>query len=44
LRHGEKVGEIATSDANEKVIARMMVGEDTIENPERLQLQMQMRK
>jgi ABC-type uncharacterized transport system ATPase subunit len=33
LRHGEKVGEIATSDANEKVIARMMVGEDTIENP-----------
>ncbi|MBT4133024.1 MAG: ATP-binding cassette domain-containing protein, partial [Rhodobacterales bacterium] len=33
LRHGEKVGEIATSDANERVIARMMVGEDTIENP-----------
>ncbi len=33
LRHGEKVGEIATSDANEKLIARMMVGEDTIENP-----------
>ena len=33
LRHGEKVGEIATSDANERVIARMMVGEETIKNP-----------
>jgi ABC-type uncharacterized transport system ATPase subunit len=29
LRHGVKVGEIATSDADERVIARMMVGEDT---------------
>lgn len=29
LRHGEMVGEIATSDADERVIARMMVGEDT---------------
>lgn len=29
LRHGAKVGEIATSDADERVIARMMVGEDT---------------
>lgn len=33
LRHGKKVGEIPTSEANERVIARMMVGEDTIENP-----------
>ena len=33
MRHGEKVGEIATSDANERVIARMMVGEETIKNP-----------
>ena len=29
LRHGVKVGEIATADADEKVIARMMVGADT---------------
>lgn len=29
LRHGEKVGEMATAEANEKVIARMMVGADT---------------
>ncbi len=29
LRHGKKVGEIATSDADERVIARMMVGADT---------------
>ncbi|NRB19138.1 MAG: ABC transporter ATP-binding protein [Rhodobacteraceae bacterium] len=29
LRHGVKVGEIATSDADQRVIARMMVGEDT---------------
>ncbi len=29
LRHGELVGEIATSDADEGVIARMMVGADT---------------
>ncbi|AZV77359.1 ABC transporter ATP-binding protein [Parasedimentitalea marina] len=29
LRHGTKVGEIATSEADERVIARMMVGEDT---------------
>ena len=29
LRHGTKVGEIATADADERVIARMMVGEDT---------------
>lgn len=33
LRHGVKVGEIATSDADERVIARMMVGEDTPETP-----------
>jgi len=33
LRHGKKVGEIPTSEANERVIARMMVGEETIENP-----------
>ncbi len=31
LRHGVKVGEIATSDADERVIARMMVGADTPE-------------
>ncbi len=31
LRHGVRVGEIATSDADERVIARMMVGEDTAE-------------
>lgn len=29
LRHGKKVGEIDTSDADERVIARMMVGADT---------------
>ena len=29
LRHGRKVGEIATSEADERVIARMMVGADT---------------
>ncbi|MEM8539323.1 MAG: ABC transporter ATP-binding protein [Pseudomonadota bacterium] len=29
LRHGEKVGEMATADADEKTIARMMVGADT---------------
>ena len=29
LRHGKKVGEIATADADERVIARMMVGADT---------------
>lgn len=29
LRHGRKVGEMATSDADEKAIARMMVGADT---------------
>lgn len=31
LRHGRKVGEMATSEANEKSIARMMVGADTPE-------------
>ncbi len=31
LRHGEKVGEIATKDADERRIARMMVGADTPE-------------
>ena len=29
LRHGKLVGEMATSEADEKVIARMMVGADT---------------
>lgn len=29
LRHGEKVGEMSTADADEKAIARMMVGADT---------------
>ncbi len=29
LRHGRKVGEMATADADEKAIARMMVGADT---------------
>lgn len=29
LRHGKKVGEIATKDADERVIARMMVGAET---------------
>lgn len=33
LRHGQKVGEIATSDADEQVIARMMVGADTPVTP-----------
>jgi len=33
LRHGRKVGEIATKDADEKSIARMMVGADTPVNP-----------
>ncbi|MHA1128827.1 MAG: ABC transporter ATP-binding protein, partial [Alphaproteobacteria bacterium] len=33
LRHGKKVGEIATSDADERVIARMMVGADTPTTP-----------
>ncbi len=33
LRHGKKVGEIATSDADEKGIARMMVGADTPVTP-----------
>jgi simple sugar transport system ATP-binding protein len=33
LRHGKKVGEIATQDANERVIARMMVGADTPSTP-----------
>lgn len=33
LRHGVKVGEIGTSDADERTIARMMVGADTPETP-----------
>ncbi|MFT4960778.1 MAG: ABC-type uncharacterized transport system ATPase subunit [Paracoccaceae bacterium] len=33
LRHGKKVGEIATKDADERVIARMMVGADTPVTP-----------
>lgn len=33
LRHGVKVGEIATRDADERSIARMMVGTDTPDNP-----------
>ncbi|MBE9476451.1 MAG: ABC transporter ATP-binding protein [Proteobacteria bacterium] len=33
LRHGKKVGEIATKDADEKIIARMMVGADTPVTP-----------
>ncbi len=33
LRHGVKVGEMATSDADQKAIARMMVGADTPETP-----------
>ncbi len=33
LRHGKKVGEIATADADERVIARMMVGADTPATP-----------
>jgi len=31
LRHGKKVGEIATTEADERIIARMMVGADTPE-------------
>ncbi len=33
LRHGKLVGEIATKDADERVIARMMVGADTPATP-----------
>ncbi len=33
LRHGRKVGEMATSEADQKAIARMMVGADTPETP-----------
>lgn len=33
LRHGKKVGEMATSEADEKSIARMMVGADTPVTP-----------
>lgn len=33
LRHGVKVGEIATKDADERAIARMMVGADTPKIP-----------
>jgi len=33
LRHGKLVGEIATSDADERLIARMMVGADTPATP-----------
>jgi len=33
LRHGENVGEIATKDADERIIARMMVGADTPQTP-----------
>ena len=33
LRHGKKVGEIATAEADEKIIARMMVGADTPVTP-----------
>ena len=33
LRHGVKVGEIATAEADERIIARMMVGADTPETP-----------
>ncbi|WP_412553719.1 ABC transporter ATP-binding protein [Shimia sp. MIT1388] len=33
LRHGEKVGEIVTDEADERMIARMMVGADTPETP-----------
>lgn len=31
LRHGRKVGEITTSEADERIIARMMVGAETAE-------------
>jgi ABC-type uncharacterized transport system ATPase subunit len=33
LRHGKKVGEIATRDADEKIISRLMVGADTPVTP-----------
>lgn len=33
LRHGKMVGEIATKDADERVIARMMVGSETRATP-----------
>lgn len=33
LRHGVKVGEIATDEADERIIARMMVGADTPQTP-----------
>ena len=33
LRHGKLVGEIATADADERIIARMMVGADTKQTP-----------
>ncbi len=33
LRHGVNVGEISTAEADERVIARMMVGADTPETP-----------
>jgi simple sugar transport system ATP-binding protein len=33
LRHGKKVGEIATQDADEKIISRLMVGADTLVTP-----------
>jgi ABC-type uncharacterized transport system ATPase subunit len=33
LRHGKKVGEIATKDADEKIISRLMVGADTPVTP-----------
>ena len=33
LRHGKNVGEVATKDADEQVIARMMVGADTPVTP-----------
>ena len=33
LRHGKKVGEIATKEADEKIISRLMVGADTPSTP-----------
>ena len=33
LRHGKKVGEIATKDADEKIISQLMVGADTPATP-----------
>lgn len=33
LRHGKNVGEVATGDADEQIIARMMVGADTPVTP-----------